>query len=151
MMPEMDGTEVCREIADMNQEDPPYIILLTTMGKKEDIITGLQAGANDYITKPFNPGELQARLEVGQRLIELQGALNKKISELQDAMSHIEALQGIIPICMCCHKIRDDRESWQKIESYIESHTDAKLSHSLCPECMEKYYSDEPQTAQTEA
>jgi len=142
MMPEMNGITVCEAIKTMHLKNPPYIILLTTMDKKEDIILGLQAGANDYVTKPFNTGELTARLDVGRRVVELQTTLNKRVQELQDALSHIATLQGIIPICMCCHKIRNDQESWQKIEHYIEAHSEAQFSHSVCPDCMTKYYSE---------
>lgn len=140
MMPGMDGAEVCRKVRETERDCSTYIILLTALGRKEDIITGLEAGADDYVTKPFDMQELHARIKVGQRIIELQSTLSNRILELQDAMTHIKTLQGILPICMHCHKISDSHESWLKLEEYVEGHSDAQFSHGLCPECLEKYY-----------
>lgn len=145
MMPGMDGVDICRQVRSHGGKDsPPYIVLLTSRGSKEDIVSGLQAGANDYITKPFDSEELHARVQVGERVIELQSALAARIEELQEALSHIKTLQGILPICMHCHKIRDDHDSWQRIDKYIQEHSDAQISHGLCPECLRKYYPDLP-------
>lgn len=140
VMPGMDGIEVCRRIRERDAESPIYIILLTTLGRKEDIVAGLKSGADDYVTKPFDNDELRARIQVGQRVVELRDALAHRVEELQAAISHIRTLQGILPICMHCHMIRDDQESWQRLEHYIQEHSDAQFSHSLCPECLEKYY-----------
>ena len=140
IMPGTEGIEVCRQIRNKKQSFPLYFILLTAKEKNEEIIEGLEAGADDYIVKPFEKGELRARIKAGQRVIELQMELAERIKELQDAQSHIKTLQGIIPICAHCHKIRDDQEIWQKIEAYIEKHSGAKFSHGICPECVLKYY-----------
>jgi sigma-B regulation protein RsbU (phosphoserine phosphatase) len=121
-----------------------YILLLTAKGSKEDIVEGLEGGADDYIIKPFNKDELRARVEVGCRFIELENALADQVEELQKALDHIQTLQGIIPICSHCHKIRNDQESWERIENYIEHHSTARFSHSVCPECLDKYYPEDP-------
>jgi len=140
MMPGMDGVEICRKVREFTTPSLTYIILLTAKDTKEDIVLGLGAGADDYISKPFEREELQARVQVGARVVGLQSALAFRIQELQEALSHIKRLQGILPICMHCHKIRDDYDSWQKLEEYIEEHSDAEFSHGLCPECQKKYY-----------
>ena len=140
MMPEMDGIEVCRRVRDLERTNPAYLILLTGRDSKADISSGLDAGASDYITKPFDVNELRARLSVAERMVALQEKLNRNISELQDALTHVKTLQGILPICMHCHKIRTDDKAWERLESYIEVHSDAKFSHGLCPECLEKHY-----------
>jgi hypothetical protein len=57
-------------------------------------------------------------------------------------MAHVKLLQGILPICMHCHQIRDDKEVWKRLDEYIAEHTDVMLSHGLCPECYEKHYPD---------
>ncbi|MBM9536348.1 GGDEF domain-containing response regulator [Desulfobulbus alkaliphilus] len=75
MMPELDGLELVRLVRSLPTDHPPYLIMLTAKGEKADIITGLDAGANDYLGKPFDPGELRARVEVGSRMIEMQAAL----------------------------------------------------------------------------
>ena len=142
-LPDVNGIEVCRRARQAASGSLKHIILLTARGEKADLVEGFAAGANDYITKNFDPDELKARVGVGARIVELQLALANRVKELEDAMSHIKKLQGILPICMHCHKIRDDGEVWQKLEEYILDHTtDVTLSHGLCPECLEKYYSE---------
>ena len=59
---------------------------------------------------------------------------------LQDSLAQIKQLKGFIPICAHCKKIRNDEGFWQKVEVYIEHHSDATFSHGVCPECIEKYY-----------
>jgi phosphoserine phosphatase RsbU/P len=140
LMPGMDGIEVIRKVRQLESSNPPYIILFTVRDEKGAIIEGLEAGANDYITKPFDKNEFHARIRVGERFIHLQNALAERIKELQEAMAQINTLQGILPICSFCHKIRNDQESWEMLEQYISEHSDAKFSHGICPECLEKNY-----------
>jgi PAS domain S-box-containing protein len=64
------------------------------------------------------------------------------IEKLLKANEEIKSLKGIVPICMHCKQIRDDKGFWNKVENYIERHTEAKFSHGVCPECQEEYYSD---------
>jgi diguanylate cyclase (GGDEF)-like protein len=75
MMPEMDGIEVCRHARGLDTRQPPYVILLTALGEKDNMMTGFEAGADDYVRKPYDPAELRARLEVGRRLVELNDEL----------------------------------------------------------------------------
>lgn len=139
VMPGMDGVEICRIVRRSQRLDPPYLVLLTVKDNKKDIVAGLHAGANDYISKPFNHAELCARMEVGKRIIELQSELAARIKELEDAMAHIKTLQGILPICSYCKKIRTDENYWQKLESYFAAHSSVRFSHGACPECYDKY------------
>jgi CheY-like chemotaxis protein len=146
MMPGLDGREICHRLRQLNTNTPTYVILLTALGRKEDIVKGLNAGADDYITKPFDTNELRARLDVGRRVVELQATLTRKVEELQSAIAHIKTLQGILPICMHCHKIRNDHDAWQKLENYISEHASVQFTHGLCPECLDKFY---PKTGNT--
>ncbi len=139
-MPGLDGPELCKRIKLLGRENPIYIILLTGRNSKEDIVMGLQAGADDYITKPFDNSELLARIHVAERLVDTQATLNKKVEELEQALDHVKTLQGIIPICMHCHSIRNDDSAWHRLEAYIEKNSDAQFSHSICPSCMIKHY-----------
>jgi two-component system, cell cycle response regulator len=84
MMPGMDGVEVCRKVKATEAKVPPYLILVTARDQKSDIVTGLNAGADDYVTKPFNNSELQARLEVGKRMVELQIKLYETMQRLEE-------------------------------------------------------------------
>ncbi len=140
MMPGMDGVEICRRIRESMTSSLIYVILLTSRDRKEDIVSGLVAGANDYVTKPFEPEELRARIKVGERIIGLQSALSDRVKELQKALAQIKTLRGLLPICAHCHKIRDDQQVWQRLEKYVVEHSDAEFSHSICPECRAKHY-----------
>lgn len=135
MMPGLDGVEVCRRVRQTARPIPTYIILLTAKSGKEDIVTGIEAGANDYLTKPFNRDELRVRVRVGVQMIELQTTLAKRVTELEEALAHVKQLHGILPICSYCKKIRDDQNYWQKVESYITQNSEAQFSHSICPGC----------------
>lgn len=122
MMPGMDGFEVCEKIKSNLKTRSVPVIFLTAKSSTEDIVKGFKVGGVDYISKPFNREELIARVN-----------------------THIEMkrLRGFLPICSFCKSIRDDEGYWKSIEEYIESHSEAVLSHSLCPECSEKQYGDE--------
>jgi len=138
MMPRMDGLGFIRKVRSEVKDNPPYIIMLTSRNEKKHIVTGLESGANDYITKPYDKDELRVRLDVGKRMIELQQALLKKISDLESALKQINVLEGLIPICMYCKKIRDDSNYWNQIEGYIAAHSNATFTHGICPECYKK-------------
>lgn len=97
MMPGLDGVEVCRQVRAAPRSVPPYIIFLTAKGSKEDLVTGIEAGANDYLTKPFNRDEL--RVQVGAQMVNLQTSLAERVRELEDALTQVKQLQGILPIC----------------------------------------------------
>jgi CheY-like chemotaxis protein len=140
MMPGKSGLDLCRDLRATETAITPYIILLTGLGEKENIVEGFDAGADDYVTKPFNSAELRARIKTGERIVDLQRALAKRVEDLEASLAHVKTLQGILPICMHCQKIRNDQESWQKIDSYIQEHTDAHFSHGLCPDCLEEFY-----------
>lgn len=77
MMPDMDGLELCRKIRNMDKSSYTYFIILTSKGGKEDVIKGLDAGADDFLTKPFNPEELKYRLKIGERIINLEQRILK--------------------------------------------------------------------------
>jgi sigma-B regulation protein RsbU (phosphoserine phosphatase) len=137
-MPSMEGVDVCRKIREAPASQPPYFILLTARDTCASVIAGLNAGANDYITKPFNPDELQARLNVGIRIVELQKSLAERVQELELALAHVKQLQGILPICCYCRKVRSDQNYWQQVEGYLMAHSNLKFSHGICPECLPK-------------
>ena len=137
MLPSIEGIDVCRMVRKERKADPIYIILLTAKGKREEIIEGLQAGADDYVTKPFDVEELFARVQVGQRILGLQHALADRVAELEASMSREKHLRGLLPMCSYCKKVRDDDNYWQQVEQYISKHSDAEFSHGVCPECYE--------------
>lgn len=95
VMPGLDGLEVLQRLRASASERPPYIIMLTARGGKADLIQGLDAGANDYLSKPFDPGELRARIEVGRRMVEIQDALLESREKLAYQASH-DILTGLL-------------------------------------------------------
>jgi phosphoserine phosphatase RsbU/P len=142
MMPEIDGCEVCRKVRELSTAIPPYIILLSAMSAKDDVVRGIQAGANDYLTKPFHREELRVRVEVGVRMLELQRVLADRVKELEEALSQVKQLQGLLPICSYCKKVRDDQNYWQKVETYISDRVDVEFSHGICPDCLARVRSE---------
>ncbi|MCU1382583.1 MAG: copR [Acidobacteria bacterium] len=124
MMPRLDGVELCRRVRAASLPSPVYLILLTARTSRHDLIAGLEAGADDYLTKPFDPDELRARIHVGQRTLGL--------------MANIRQLTGLLPICSYCKRIRSDDDYWEQLDSYISEHTAARFSHGICPPCLKK-------------
>jgi len=138
MMPEVDGAEVCRRVRHQMPNANMYLVLLTSLGSGGDVVSGLDAGADDYVTKPFDVDELRARINVGVRVIALQDKLNQRVAELQAALANVKQLHGLLPICSYCKRIRGDDQYWQQVESYIAARSDAQFSHGICPPCYEK-------------
>ena len=116
-----------------------YVLLLTAKEAQQDIVTGLEAGADEYLAKPFDPAELQARIGVGRRIVELQQNLTHRIHDLQEAMAQVRQLQGLLPICAYCKKIRDEDSYWQEVERYITRRTEVQFSHGICPACYDRH------------
>ena len=135
MMPGIDGYEVCKRLkADERTKHIP-VIFVTAITETQDAARGFQAGAVDFIQKPLNPVMAKAR-------VDLHIKLHKTMAELKEALSQVKNLSGLLPICMHCKKIRDDTGYWNQIEAYIDNHSEAQFSHSICNECAEKHYPD---------
>jgi len=137
MMPGLDGLELCRRLRRKVSGIPPYIILLTANHGVSEIVKGIEAGADDYLTKPYDRDELRVRVQVGARIVELQTKLAERVGQLEAALSHVKQLQGILPICSYCKRIRNDLNYWQNVDSYVADHSQAEFSHGICPSCYE--------------
>jgi sigma-B regulation protein RsbU (phosphoserine phosphatase) len=137
MMPEMDGPDVCRRVRAELPDANMYLLLVTARESRGDVVAGLDAGADDYIIKPFDPEELRARVAVGIRVLGLQQKLAERVAELQSALTNVKQLRGLLPICSYCKRIRGDDQYWTQVEGYIAQHSDAQFSHGICPTCFE--------------
>lgn len=137
MMPGLDGVDICRRVRSRNDRPYTYLVLLTSRSGKEEIAAGLDAGADDYVTKPCDRDELCSRLAVGQRVVKLERALARRVGELETALSEVRRLKRLLPICMYCKKIRDDQDYWRQLEDYILVETGTRFSHGICPDCFE--------------
>jgi CheY-like chemotaxis protein len=142
-MPGMDGLEIVRRVRRTEREIPTYIILLTATVEKKDLVEGLKAGADDFLTKPYDRGELEARLNVGARMVELQERLAARVRQLEVALSEVKQLSGLLPICSYCKKIRNDGSYWEQLESYICKRSDAHFTHGICPDCYQRVTEEE--------
>ncbi len=140
LMPNPDGLEVCRILkkSDITKEIP--VIFITARTEQEDIIRGFEAGGVDYITKPFNTVELLARVKTHIELKASVDAQKKIVGELKKALSSVKVLEGLLPICSHCKKIRDDQGYWKQVDEYVESRTEAVFSHGICPDCLNRLY-----------
>ena len=116
----------------------PYLIVLTSRGATADVVTALEAGANDYITRPFEIEELRARVSVGERIVTLQQQLSDRVRALEEAFAHVHQLQGLIPICAWCGQVRNDGNFWEQVSSYLEKRSGLQFTHAICPPCREK-------------
>jgi DNA-binding response OmpR family regulator len=123
-MPEIDGVELCRRIRARPAGGYVYFILITSHGGKRQYLTGMEAGADDFITKPVDPDELRARVGVAERILGLR-------RELQQ-------LQELLPICSYCRRIRDDAGHWDSLEVFVEQREKAQFSHGICADCYTK-------------
>jgi phosphoserine phosphatase RsbU/P len=135
-MPGLDGLELCRRVRSGPATESVYVLLLTGKGGTENIVLGLRAGANDYLTKPFDLDELSARLNVGRRVVELQQSLAERVAELERTLAQVKRLEGMIPICAWCKKVRNDSNYWQQVEEYLGQYGEVRFSHGICPECF---------------
>jgi len=128
LMPGMDGLELCRRIRNANRAQYTYIILLTAVEGKRGYLDGMNAGADDFLNKPFDEDMIAARLVVAERILKLQ--------------SQVKHLAGLLPMCSRCKKIRDDKNYWHQVESYIAQHSDVTFTHSYCPNCAQELMND---------
>jgi len=125
MMPGLDGIDFCKRVRGEQRQKYTYIILLTSVEGKKKYLEGMEAGADDFINKPFDRETLASRIRVAERILNLQ--------------AEVRQLEGLLPICAYCKKIKDDAQKWQHMESYISMRTEANFSHGICPDCYQKH------------
>ena len=136
-MPKVDGLEAARMI---QRECPTPVVILTAHESRELVVCAGQAGAGAYLLKPPNTTEIDRAITLAiARHADLMEMcrLNAKLAE---ALSRIKALQGILPLCSYCMRIRTDNGTWQQVDYYIHEHSAADVSHTVCPHCLKKYY-----------
>lgn len=150
MLPDMSGVDLCRQLKFDEVLSRIFIILMSGVQMSSEFqADSLGVGADGYIIKPISNKELVARIQAMERIKNAEDALRKKekeqeelIVKLQAALAEIKTLQGLIPICSSCKKIRDDEGFWDQLEAYLSKHTDAVFTHGLCPDCFHKAISE---------
>ncbi|HEY1848687.1 MAG TPA: response regulator [Opitutaceae bacterium] len=124
-MPRLDGLRLCKRLRAQGGQDYVYFILLTgTGGSVQNRRAAAEAGVDDFLTKPVDLSALWMRLRVAERILKYT--------------TQVHRLEGMMPMCSYCKKIRDDQNYWQQIESYINERTGTEISHSVCPECYQR-------------
>jgi DNA-binding response OmpR family regulator len=124
MMPRVDGLELTRRIRARPVDRYTWIVLLTALTGRERWLDGMAAGADDFVTKPLDRAELHARLRVAERVLGLQ--------------QEVKQLEGLLPICSYCKRIRDEGDRWSQVEEYVSRRTEAQFTHGICPECYDR-------------
>ena len=144
-MPVMNGLKMARAMREEYRGIP--IIVTTAHSDIANMLEAIDIGVDQYVMKPVDSGKLSAAVEKCAEIVEYRRAhkrflaeRERLIADLQKALAEIKTLQGILPICSFCKKIRDDKEVWTQLENYISEHTDAQFSHSFCPDCARKMY-----------
>ncbi len=131
MMPGLNGFEVCQIIRLDPEYDAIPVIFLTALDSLDDQLQGLELGGIDYLTKPVNIALL--KLRVRNHLM-----MKEQRDQLAAALARVKRLEGIIPICSYCKKIRDDQQCWHDLERYISDHAEVLITHSICPHCYDE-------------
>jgi DNA-binding response OmpR family regulator len=143
MMPEVDGLELCRSVKSGLREAAPYFILLTAKGEISDKLLALQSGADDYVVKPFDQGELMARIRAGARIVSLTQELRRTVADLQVALAELELSRAVIgaaeppgiAICSGCHRACVEGGQWQDLEALLAARRLAPPETRICPDC----------------
>jgi DNA-binding NarL/FixJ family response regulator len=124
------------------------IIVMTSYGNEQLAVQAIKSGALDYVVKSPEafaemPHTVARALREWALLTERREAVaaqKRLIAQLEEALSKVKTLSGLLPICSGCNKIRDDHGYWSQVEGYIQEHTDAQFTHGLCPDCIRKYF-----------
>ncbi|SHJ97456.1 PAS domain S-box-containing protein [Desulfatibacillum alkenivorans DSM 16219] len=146
------GMQMAEEVYLVPEERKKFTALLTEKGHVKNFEARLRrkdgsvwwASTNAHFFKD-EKGEIGGVEGITRDVTELKNALDSQkglIKQLQEALDNVQTLRGLLPICSRCKKIRDDKGYWGLIESYIETHSEAKFSHGLCPVCSEELYGD---------
>ena len=123
--PVTDGLELCRRIRARTAEPYTYFIMLTGRTGKESFLEAMDAGVDDFMTKPVDAEELQARIQAAARILGLR--------------QEMHFLEGLLPICSYCRRIRNETAGWVSLQRYVEDHAKVKFSHGVCPECYARH------------
>lgn len=138
-MPEMDGLKATGKIMD---KYPRPVILLTSHEDPDMVRQASQAGAGAYLLKPPSAEEIERTMIIAAARFADLMELRRLNLKLKEALDNVKVLSGLLPICANCKSIRNDKGYWKAVEEYITDNTEVHFSHSLCPACIDKLYSD---------
>jgi PleD family two-component response regulator len=129
VMPDIDGLELCRRVRALRDRPYTYFILLS--GQRigdENHAKAMEEGVDDFLLKPLDVDTLRMRLRVGERIVRLN--------------ERVRTLEGILPMCAYCRRIRDEKGAYSNLEEYVSDRTSARFSHGVCPDCAKRHFPD---------
>ena len=132
-MPGTDGLELCRRIRARAGEDIYFILLTQVAATARNLAEATEAGVDDFLGKPVDYGQLWMRLRVAGRILQFT--------------TEVKQLESFLPICGYCKKVRDDKNYWQQIEQYMNTHAGTNFSHGVCPDCYDRVLVPQMQAA----
>ncbi len=145
-MPDMNGLEATEHIY---QTCPTPVVMLTAYDSPDLVQRAGEAGAGAYLVKMPSAREIDRAIVIAvsrfsdmMTMCHLNDELETRNKELQKALDEIKVLKGILPLCSFCKKIRNDKNKWEEVDVYIYKHSQADISHGVCPDCMKKHYPD---------
>ena len=142
MMPHVDGLELCQSVKTGLREEAPYFILLTAKGEISDRMLGLDTGADDYLVKPCDYGELMARVKAGLRSVLLQrelraanAALRSTQVLLDETRAELHRLTRDLALCPFCKRVHSPEGEWEELDRFLDRRSLVRFRAGLCPEC----------------
>lgn len=123
-LPGMSGLELCRMIRERGGDYVSFILVTQLPPSEENVDAAIAAGVDEFLAKPMKLSELKLRLHAAARTLNLT--------------EQVQQLESFIPICAHCKNVRDDKNYWQQIETYINTRLGTRFSHGICPACYEK-------------
>jgi len=131
MMPVLDGLALARHIRKYQRGNYTYIVLLSAREGRTHYLEAMKAGVDDFLSKPMDEEQLTARIQVAERILGLR--------------RHVDRLEGLLPICSFCKKIRNEGDRWENVEAYIARHTEANFSRTICQDCSNEFLGPTPE------
>lgn len=132
-MPGLDGLELCRRLRRREAAGPGhytyFLLLSATNWGREHYLQAMEGGVDDFLYKPVDPAHLAVRLRAAERML--------------GCMQRLRDLEGVIPICSYCRRLRDDQEAYQQMEAYFRRHARLSFSHGICPDCLSRHFPEE--------
>ena len=137
VMPKFTGPQLCRKIRETPSLRSMYMIILTAKDSSS-LTAALRAGADDYVTKPFDAEELRARVRVGQRIIDLQTELAEQVGACENTKSQLRQARALLPVCPNCGKVRADEKYWYELETYLGQNILQRPQNGECANCLQQ-------------
>lgn len=144
-MPLLDGLKMAREIKSLDENT--QIIVTTAHNDTQYLLEAIDIGIDQFVIKPVELPKLFAAIAKASSIVDREREIRrhneereKLIGELNDALSKVKLLSGLLPICSACKKIRDDQGYWHSVEVYLIEHSEATFTHGICPDCVKRLY-----------